>query len=117
MKCASCIPNAVESTEVVPFVSCVSPYFRTRYGSWEGVVNETQPGEARASPGWVVVRGLLKWGEVRSLEQRLVEREAWVSGLGLAWSLRSPVRENHAKISTVDDAVAIEVSAAREAVA
>ena len=29
----SCIPNEVESTEVVPHVC---PYFRTRYGSWEG---------------------------------------------------------------------------------
>ena len=68
----SCIPNAVESTEVVLFVPCVSPYFRTRYGSWEGVVNETQPGEAGAWPGRVVVRELLKWRAVRSLKQRLV---------------------------------------------
>ena len=57
----SCIPNAVERTEVVLFVPCVSPYFRTRYGSCEGVVNETQPGEARAWPGRVVGRELLKW--------------------------------------------------------
>ncbi len=57
----SCIPNAVESTEVVLFVPCVSPYFRTRYGSCEAVVNETQPGEARAWPGPVVLRELLKW--------------------------------------------------------
>ena len=57
----SCIPNAVESTEVVLFVPCVSPYFRTRYGSCEAVVNETQPGEAWAWPGRVVVRELLKW--------------------------------------------------------
>ena len=57
----SCIPNAVESTEVVLFVPCVSPYFRTRCGSCEVVVNETQPGEAGAWPGRVVVRELLKW--------------------------------------------------------
>ena len=68
----SCIPNAVESTEVVLFVPCVSPYFRTRYGSWEGVVNETQPGEAGACPGRVLVLQVVRWPAVRSLEQRLV---------------------------------------------
>ena len=34
----SCIPTAVESTEVVLFVPRVSPYFRTRYGSCGGIV-------------------------------------------------------------------------------
>ena len=61
----SCIPNAVESTEVVLFVPYVSPYFRTRYGSWEGVVNETQPGEAGAWPGRVVVRDVVEVGRLR----------------------------------------------------
>ena len=62
MKCAFCIPNAVGSTEVVRFVPCASPYFFTRYGSCEAVVNETQPGEAGAWPGRMVVCELLKWG-------------------------------------------------------
>ncbi len=77
---------------------------------------ETQPGEAGAWPRRMVVRELLRWGAVSSLKQRLIEREAWVCRLGRAWSLRSPVRENHAEISTVDDAVAVKVSATGEAV-
>ena len=84
MKCASCIPNAVESTEVVPFVPCVSPYFRTRYGSCEGVVNETQPGEAGAWPGRVVVRELLKWGGYG-----LMRFNGQVDG-GMSWRGASP---------------------------
>ncbi len=54
---------------------------------------------------------------VSSLKQRLIEREAWVRRFRRAWSLRSPVRQNQAEISAVDDAVAVEVSAAGEAVA
>jgi hypothetical protein len=92
----------------------VLPYTVRKSGR---VVNETQPGEAGAWPDWAVVRELVKWGGVSSLKQRLIEREAWVRSFGCAWRLRSPVREDHTEISTVDDSIAIEVSATGEAVA
>jgi hypothetical protein len=43
--------NLVWNAEVVTFVSYGSSYFGTRYGSCEGVVNETQPGEAGGLAG------------------------------------------------------------------
>ena len=79
MKCASCIPNGVETTKVVPFVPCVFPYFRTRYGSWDGVVNATQPSEAWAWPGWVVLRELVKWRDYG-----LIRFSGQVDG-GMSW--------------------------------
>jgi hypothetical protein len=101
------------------FFACAafSVFARGQIGAQGAGWNEKQPAEAGALPGWVVVRELLKWRAVRSLKQRLVEREAWVHSLGLAWGLRAPVRENDSKVRAVNDAVAVEVSAAREAVA